>query len=279
MGEEDDRLFGMVDDVRRRGTADRRRSARRRCVPGMSAAVTMVNSSQGTPGSKSMSRMMPRGAGLRTVDAVQHPRQREVVDVARLAGDFAAPFLARNGLTNHGMCTCDVHVQRARAVRRATCCARATCYVRVHVRRLRTCPVSRRTWRVALHVHPPSRTCSRDLLERVADVRIAALTCPRLNHSTRCCGGAVGEALGRDAAALHPLQAVVADGRGGVQRLPRCRPDRAARGRRPCWRDGPRRRRSSRPGAPSGPTARCARPGSTPDARAPGASTPVSVCT
>ena len=68
---------------------------------GTSRAVTMVNSSQGTPPSKRIPRIRPRGFGTADRDAVQHARHRQVVDVARLAGDFRAAFLAWNGATHH----------------------------------------------------------------------------------------------------------------------------------------------------------------------------------
>ena len=47
--------------------------------------------------------MKPRGAELRTVVAKEHPRQREVVDVLRPAGDLGAAFAAGDGLAQqHG---------------------------------------------------------------------------------------------------------------------------------------------------------------------------------
>ena len=54
---------------------------RRRLRPGMSAAVTTTNSSQGTTGSKRMPVMRPRGTGTADGDAVQHARRRHVVDI------------------------------------------------------------------------------------------------------------------------------------------------------------------------------------------------------
>ena len=46
--------------------------------------MTIVNSSQGMPGSKRMPRMRPRATGLRTVAPYSMPGERQVVDVARL---------------------------------------------------------------------------------------------------------------------------------------------------------------------------------------------------
>ena len=79
----------------------------------MSAAVTMVSSSQGTPGLEVDVADESARRGAADGRAVQHPGQREVVDVSRLAGDFSPPFLARNGLADHGgmvtraTCTCN----------------------------------------------------------------------------------------------------------------------------------------------------------------------------
>ena len=61
---------------------------------GMSAAVTTVNSSQGTAGSNVMLSIRPRATGLRTVTPCSIPGRRDVVDVQRLTGDLGAAFLA-----------------------------------------------------------------------------------------------------------------------------------------------------------------------------------------
>ena len=57
----------------------------------------MVNSSQGMAGIE----VDAEDAAARDLaadgHAVQHARQRDVVDVARLAGDLGAPLAARNG--------------------------------------------------------------------------------------------------------------------------------------------------------------------------------------
>ena len=60
---------------------------------GTSRAVTTVISRQGTSPSNRMSRMRPAWPGC-AGGAVQHARQRHVVDVHRRASDFGAAFCA-----------------------------------------------------------------------------------------------------------------------------------------------------------------------------------------
>ena len=129
MREEDDGFFRMVDGLAREVgliVDDQRDDV----VPGMSSAVTTMNSSQGTPGSKSMPRMMPRGEGLRTVMPCSMPGSVEVVDVARLAGDFArglpcAEWTRRSTGIRRGLCMGLPASVRGRVVRARRAPARA----------------------------------------------------------------------------------------------------------------------------------------------------------
>ena len=69
-------------------------------LPGMSLAVTTVNSSHGSPSPKWMPRIRPRAIGLRTVTPYSMSGQMQIVDVLRLSGDFFAAFFARDGFSD-----------------------------------------------------------------------------------------------------------------------------------------------------------------------------------
>ena len=101
MGEEDDRLFGMVDGLAREVwliVDDERDHVRAGDVVGS-------DDDEFVPGHARLEIDVADDAARRRAadgEAVQHAGQRQIVDVARLAGDLAAAFLARNGLTNGG---------------------------------------------------------------------------------------------------------------------------------------------------------------------------------
>ena len=72
--------------------------------PGMSAAVTMVNSCQGMAGSKSMERMRPRAMVLRTVAPNHMPGRVMSSTYWALPRTLAGPSLRMGGCLRFGSC-------------------------------------------------------------------------------------------------------------------------------------------------------------------------------
>ena len=85
---------------RRQGRVDRPRSAESRFSPGMSAAVTTVNSLQSILRSKPMRADEPARNGAAHRGPMPHAFALDIVDVARCAPQFVHTFLAGNGGAN-----------------------------------------------------------------------------------------------------------------------------------------------------------------------------------
>ena len=101
MGEEDDGFFRMVDGLAREVgliVDDQRDDVRAGNVGGR-------DDDELVPGHARLELDAADDAARRLAadgDAVQHPRQHQVVDVARLTGDLAAALFARNGRAYRG---------------------------------------------------------------------------------------------------------------------------------------------------------------------------------
>ena len=176
VGEEDDRFFRVVDGLAREVgliVDDQRDDVRAGNVGG-------GDDDELVPGHARLELDAADDAARRLAahgDAVQHPWQRQVVDVARLAGDLAAAFLARNGADQsraHGDCrTC-----------RALC---ATCRgASGHV--LCTCDAG------VLSLQPGRRPAPNP---RTRDPRPTETYCTRSDRRSTCRGGTTRRAAAR----------------------------------------------------------------------------------
>ena len=204
MGEEDDGFFRMVDGLAREVgliVDDQRDDVRAGNVGGR-------DDDELVPGHARLELDAADDAARRLApdgDAVQHPRQHQVVDVARLTGDLAAALFAGTdapiaGMADSKQITCYVLRAGCYVLARATCkvpvpsaaggatVQRATCDVRCHVRlaQRRTGTwhghVARRTYP---HVAPSTWHVAR--YWKVLQAFGSPLDMPRRNHSTRCC--------------------------------------------------------------------------------------------